>query len=379
MFQYQKNKNFFAQIGDGLEEAGATELHGLGAQDIQTKYRGISFLADQETLYRINYSTRLCTRILAPLITFDCHSTKYLYKTAINLPWQDLLSPKDTFAVFGSTANSKITHSQYASLIVKDAVADFFREKTGERPNVDTRDPDISINLRIEKNRAIISLDLSGGSLHRRGYRSEAVEAPMQETLAAAIIALSGWDGERPIYDPMCGSGTIPAEALMHYCRIPSGFLRPRFGFERLPDFDLQKWEQVKKQATAGIRPLPKNLIFGSDKGNKAIKAARTNLQALPQSNAITLTRTPFQDIAEINNALIICNPPYGVRLGQQEEAAALVQAFGDFLKQRCTGSTAFLYLGRRELIKAVGLKPSKKIPLKAGGLDGILAKYELY
>lgn len=379
MFLYQKSKLFFAQIGDGLEEAGAAELRALGAVDIQIRYRGISFLAEDSALYRIIYGTRLCSRILAPLITFDCHSTKYLYKTAVTLPWQELLSADDTFAVFGSTANSHITHSQHASLVVKDAVADYFREKTGKRPNVDALHPDISIHLRVEKNRATISLDLGGGSLHRRGYRSETVEAPMQETLAAAIIALSGWDGERPIYDPMCGSGTLLAEALMHFCRIPASFLRPRFGFEKLPDFDPALWQRIKKETDDAIRPLPADLIFGSDKDNKAVRAARTNLQALPHGNAVALSRTPFQDIGSISNALIVCNPPYGVRLGQEDEAAALMKDFGDFLKQHCTGSTAFLYLGRRELIKAVGLKPKKKTPLKAGGLDGILATYELY
>ncbi len=379
MFAYQKNRYFFAQIGDGLEELGAEELVSLGAKDVKTAYRGISFKADNKALYRITYSTKLCARILAPLITFDCHSNKYLYKTTGNINWSDLFSLQDTFAVFASVANSKISHSRHASLVVKDAIVDQFRDKTGKRPNVDSREPDILLHLRVEKNKATISLDVSGGALHRRGYRQETVEAPMQETLAAAIIQLSGWDGTQKLYDPFCGSGTLLAEALLKYCHIPASFFRSRFGFEKLPDFEARLWKETKKQINGNIIELPKDLISGSDKAKKAISGAKKNINQLPSGNMIEMFNKPFQEIPELKDHLIICNPPYGVRLGQEEEAAMLVKEFGDFLKRRCTGSTAFLYLGKRELLKSVGLKPASKKPLKTGGLDGVLAKYELY
>ncbi len=214
-FLYQKTGRYFAQIADGLEELGADELSELGASEISPIYRGIYFQAGSAVLYGINYRSRLITRVLAPLITFDCHSAKYLQKTAMSIRWQDIFPLEKTFAVFATVSHSTIRHSQYAALCLKDAIVDTFREHCGKRPNVKTPDPDLWINLHIEKNRATISIDTSGGSLHRRGYRSQSVDAPIQETVAAAILRLSGWDGSSPLYDPMCGSGTLVCEALM--------------------------------------------------------------------------------------------------------------------------------------------------------------------
>jgi len=201
----------------------------------------------------------------------------------------------------------------------------------------------------------------------------------MQETLAAAIIKLSDWDGDRPLIDPMCGSGTLLGEALLHYCRIPAAFQRPRFGFMALPDFEPQLWDRVKAEAEAKMRPLPPGLISGSDLNAQAVATARTNLDTLPHGEAIQLTTLPFQQIEAIHNSTIVCNPPYGIRLRSKDEATRLLEEFGTFLKHRCTGSTAYLYLGKRELLKSVGLRPSWKKPLKSGGLDGVLAKYEMY
>ena len=201
-------------------------------------------------MYRVNYMTRLATRVLAPLLTFDCHSDKYLYKTAYSIPWSELLSVKSTFAIDANVTASRIKHSQYAAQKLKDAIVDQFREESGVRPNVETRDPDIWLNLFIRNNKATISFDTSGGSLHRRGYRVASVEAPMQETVAAAIIRYTGWDGARQLYDPMCGSGTLLAEAAMHYCRIPAGYLRKKFGFMRLPDFNNSLWKKIKQDVT---------------------------------------------------------------------------------------------------------------------------------
>lgn len=201
----------------------------------------------------------------------------------------------------------------------------------------------------------------------------------MQETLAAAIIKLSEWNGDQPLIDPMCGSGTLLGEALLHYCRIPAAFQRQRFGFMALPEFDPELWERVLDEAESQVKALPPGLINGSDIDAKAIGIARSNLDGLPNGSAIQLTSQPFQKISAINNSTIICNPPYGIRLKNKENAAALLEEFGNFLKHRCTGSTAYLYLGKRELLKSVGLRPSWKKPLKSGGLDGVLAKYELY
>lgn len=379
MFAYQKTNRYFAQTADGITELAEQELAALGAEQIKPVFRGLYFNASQEALYRINLQTRLCTRITAPLILFDCHSSNYLQQTAAKLPWHLLLNEEQTFAVRATVSNSKINHSQYAALCLKDVIVDYFRARDGKRPSIDRRQPDLWLDLHIERNKATISLDTSGGSLHRRGYRQETVQAPMQETLAAAIIRLIGWDGEQPLVDPMCGSGTLLAEALLHYCRLPAAFQRGHFGFTHLPDFSPQLWRAVQEEAEARIRPLPAGLIQGSDLDPEAVAAARANLTTLPQGGAIQITATPFQKIPEIAGSTIVCNPPYGVRLQNQAEAGRLLDEFGSFLKHRCPGSTAYLYLGRRELLKSVGLRPSWKKPLKNGGLDGVLAKYELY
>jgi putative N6-adenine-specific DNA methylase len=379
MFTYQKNNRYFAQIAEGLEDLGHEELTTLGARETKPVFRGLYFEADQATLYRINYCSRLCSRILAPLLGFDCHSAKYLYRTARELPWEQILAPDMTFAVAATISHSHIRHSQYAALCLKDAVVDRLRELHGRRPDIDRENPDCWLNLHIENNQAVIALDTAGGSLHRRGYRRQSVEAPMQETLAAAVVRLSGWDGSRPLLDPLCGSGTLLAEALMEYCRIPAGLLRPHFGFEQLPDFGPELWLRVKNEADSLMRPLPAGLIAGSDIVPEAVAAARANLALLPHGDKIQLQVRPFESYETVSNSLLVSNPPYGVRLKHKEDMAVFMKNLGDFLKRRCTGSAACIYLGRRELVKLVGLRPSWKKPLKNGGLDGLLVKYELY
>ena len=379
MFLYQQNHRYFAQIAEGLEELGAEELRRLGAREVRSVYRGLYFEADKAALYRINYQSRLATRVLAPLATFACHETDYLYRQAKLIPWKEIMQVDQTLAVFTNLANSKIRHSQYAGLCVKDAIVDYFRQDCGRRPDVRRIDPDVWINLFIDNNRAVISLDASGGSLHRRGYRREGVEAPMQETVAAAIIRWTEWDGGRPLVDPMCGSGTLLAEALMHYCRIPAAFLRRRFGLEQLPDFDRGVWAQVKAAADCEMRPLPAGMISGSDIAGEAIGTTAENLHSLPHAANIRLQRTDFCRRHDLSAAIIVCNPPYGIRLKNPEDIAAFYRAFGDYLKQHCRGAIAFVYFGNREMLKHIGLKPSWKRPLKNGGLDGRLAKFELY
>lgn len=379
MLQYQQNPRYFAQVAGGVEDLGQAELAELGATDVLLAYRGIYFNADQATLYRINYCSRLVTRVIAPLLTFQCHSDRYLYKTARDIRWDDFFSPDHSFAIFAHVSNSKIRHSQYAAQVLKDAIVDHFRDKTGRRPNVERIAPDLWFNLYIDSDRATIGLDTSGGSLHRRGYHKATIEAPMQETLAAAIIRLTQWDGSQPIYDPMCGSGTLLTEALMHYCRIPSGFLRPHFGFQFAPDFDSNLWQSVKSAADQCIRDLPPGLIAGSDIASAAIEATRQNLKNLPHGDQISLQVQDFRAIDSLAGRVIICNPPYGIRQGESAAIMVLLKDFGDFLKQRCQSATAFIYFGDRTLIPKIGLKPSWKKPLVNGALDGRLIKLELY
>lgn len=379
MYEYQNNNLYFAQIADGIKEPGARELSGLGAHNVSPEYGGIYFNAGSEALYRINYCTRLATRILAPLVSFDCPSAEQLYETAKGTNWTDFISAENTFAIFSNVSNSRITNSHYASLRLKDGIVDSFRGLTGKRPDIDPRNPDIWLNLHIRDDRAVISLDTSGGSLHRRGYRKDAVSAPMQETVAAAIIGYTEWNGDVPLYDPMCGSGTLLCEALMHYCKIPSGIFRERFGFEFLPDFDEALWERVKKDIDGQVRGLPEGLISGSDISSKAIEITKTNILNLPSGDKVKLETLDFRKHKGLENGTIVANPPYGMRMGNRRDLDLLYKSLGDFLKQRCRGSSAFIYFGERGLIKNIGLKPAWKKPLKTGGLDGRLVKYELF
>ncbi|MCP4690939.1 MAG: class I SAM-dependent RNA methyltransferase [Desulfobacterales bacterium] len=379
MYNYQTNQQFFAQIADGVKDSGSRELSELGARWVKPAYGGVHFKADMETLYRINYGARLASRILAPLASFNCRTADQLYKRTKQIRWTDFLSIHDTFAVYGNVSNSGINNSHYASLRLKDGIVDSFREKTGKRPNIDARDPDLWLNLYIREDRAVISLDASGGSLHRRGYRKDAISAPMQETVAAAIIGYTKWNGSVPLYDPMCGSGTLLAEALIRYCKIPPGFLRERFGFEFLPDYNSAQWKKVKKDMDRKIRSLPDGRIAGGDLSPKAVKIARMNLKNLPHGEKIKLKAIDFKELDGFENSVIVANPPYGIRMGDKEQLDALYKSFGDFLKFKCKGSTAYIYFGDRAFLKKIGLRTAWKKPLKTGGLDGRLAKYELY
>ncbi|MEX0599711.1 MAG: THUMP domain-containing protein [Rhodothermales bacterium] len=379
MYKYQEFGRYFAQIAGGTEELGAEELEALGAINTATAYRGLYFDADPEVLYRINYCSRLVTRVLAPLTSFGCHDEDYLYRTAMEVDWSDFLNVDQTFAVFANVTHSKISHSKYAALRLKDAIVDQFRERTGKRPSVDTRDPHVWFNLYIENDHATISAGTSGGSLHRRGYRERSVEAPMQETVAAAIIRLSGWEGERPLHDPMCGSGTLLAEALMAYCRVPAAYLRDGFGFEALPDFDAARWERVKAEADGKIRELPPDLISGSDVDSAAVESARINLRHLPFGDRVALSTCDFRDLGPRHDVTLVMNPPYGVRMDGGGRIESLYRDIGDYLKQECTGSTAYIYVGKPELLKSVGLRTSFKRPLVNGAMEGRLAKYEMY
>jgi len=224
-----------------------------------------------------------------------------------------------------------------------------------------------------------ISIDTSGGSLHRRGYRSRSIDAPMQETVAAAMVHMSGWDGRVPLTDPMCGAGTLVIEAAMAYCRIPAGYLRTAFGFKQLPDYDPQVWQRVREADQARIRPLPDGLIGASDIDSQAVASTRANCKAIPNARRINVLRKDFSHIEGLRNQVILCNPPYGIRMQSKEPIAEFYRRLGDFLKQRCNGSTAYLYFGNREMIKHIGLKPSWKKPLRNGGLDGRVVKYEMY
>jgi len=379
MYLYQKKRRYFAQVTGGLEDLALEEIKELGGYGLEIAHRGVHFSAEIKNLYKIIYKTRIATRILAPLEQFFAHDDKRLYGKAKSINWSDFLTTDTTFRIYSNVAHSKINHSNYAGQVLKDAIVDQFRQKEGKRPSVDKADPDVSINLYIHSDKATISLDLSGESLHKRKYRKISTKAPMQETLAAAIIRATKWNGETPLYDPMCGSGTLLSEALMHYCKIPPAFYRSKFGFMFLPEYKEEEWLFVKNLADEQIRELPPNLIFGSDSNPAVIKASGENLNTFDQGVAVNLKVALFQTLKNLENVTIVTNPPYGYRLGKESELQHTYKRFGDFLKNECKDSNAFIYCGNRELIKHIGLRTSFKMPMKNGDLDGRLLKFEMY
>ncbi len=379
MYEYQQSGRYFAQVADDIKDIAEDELLELGAEETSHSYRGIYFNASPESLYRINLHSRLINRVLAPLKTFDCHSDNYLYQVGQQIHWEDFLKSEQTLAIFANVSQSNIRHSKYAALRLKDAIVDYFREREGIRPSIDTRNPDLWLNVYIDNNEAVISLDTSGGSLHRRGYRLESMQAPMSETLAASIIRYAEWHGQTPLYDPFCGSGTLLCEAYLAATKTPSAYRRSKFGFERLPDFDAELWSKVKRESDNKIQPVSENLIMGSDIDLKVVATAKKNSAVIDPETQIKIIQKDIFKIEKLENTTIVCNPPYGIRMKHKKDLSDFYKKIGDFLKQRCTGSTAFIYFGDRTYIKHIGLKSSKKWILSNGGLDGRLAKYVMY
>ncbi len=381
MFEYARHQHYFAACSRGLEPLLADELRELGAEPEDPGVRGVSFRANAATLYRVAYATRLASRVLAPLLTFDCHSDKYLYRTARQIDWDRLLDPDRTFVIDASVSESHIDHSQFAAQRLKDAVCDHFREKVGRRPSIEKRTPDLRIYLHLRNNRAVIGIDAGGGALHRRGYRTESVEAPLQETLAAAIVRLSEWDAESPLHDPMCGAGTLLAEAVLHATRTPSGWLRAEGSppWAALPDFDPVIWKKVKSELDNAVRDLPEDLVSGADIDMAAVRASRNNLGNVPGGTRVRVGKGDARELTLERAETVLVNPPYGVRLGARREVELLYKAFGDALKRRCTGSTAFVLCGDVKLVGCLGLRPSKRTPLWNGGIECRLARLDLY
>ncbi len=248
-YEYLKNGRYFAQAASSLEEMAADEFIELGADDAKAIYRGISFTAHKSALYRILYESRLASRIIAPLFSFSCHSEKYLNQMAGKIEWSDFLSLEQSFAINSNVADSNIKHSKYAAQVMKDAIVDQFRENTGARPNYNQKEPDVRFSLHIHRNWVNIGLDLSLTSLHKRGYRVVGVTAPLQETLGAAIIKYSKWNGETPFSDPCCGSRTSLIEAMMHYCPIPAGYFKKFWGGTALPEFEGEPLKTVQARS----------------------------------------------------------------------------------------------------------------------------------
>ncbi|HXE94771.1 MAG TPA: THUMP domain-containing protein [Dongiaceae bacterium] len=371
--------NCFAAVPRGAEELAAAELAVLGIGDAKPGKGGVAFCTDRAGLYRANLWLRTASRVLVQVSMFPCTSPADLYAGVHAVAWQELITPDMTLAVDCSLRDSALTHSGFVALKTKDAVVDRIREACGRRPNVDTASPDVRINVHLHKNICTVSLDSSGDSLDRRGYRLERNEAPLRETLAAAVVALTGWDGSIPLADPMCGSGTIPVEAALYAAHIPPGFQR-EFGFQRWLDFDAGLWDGICSEAKGGIRSLPVGLITGYDLDSKALLLAGRNTAKAGLEGQIHFFHAALQEFRpQGDKGVVILNPPYGMRLGEENDLRELYCQIGDVMKKYCRGWTGYVLTGNLELAKYIGLKASRRYVLFNGAIECRLLKYELY
>lgn len=382
------NMRFFATAAKGTEPLVTKELAAIGAQNIRSTPGGAHFEGGLETLYRANLWLRTANRVLMPIAEFPCPTPDALYENARNVRWRDWMTVDTTFAVDCNCRDSQITHSHYAALKIKDAIVDGFRDSVGRRPNVDRRRPSLQINAHIVKDRCILSLDTSGDRLHLRGYRQQAMDAPLRETLAAAIVGLVEWDNEGMFIDPMCGSGTIVIEAALKAINYAPGLLRCGngssgrigFGFQRWRNFDRKLWARLTDEAQDAIREKIPGRILGYDISRPAIRVASENAQLAGLEKHLRFMRGDALKLSPRGNrGVIVCNLPYGERTGEMEELQPLYSGFGDVLKQRCVGYTAYLFTGNLKLAKWIGLRTAKRFTLYNGPIECRLLKYELF
>jgi len=362
----------------GLEAELAKELKAIGASEIEEISRAVSFKGNLEVMYKANYLCYTALRILKPIKKFEVEDENDLYNEVKRIKWWDYMDVDQTLAINAVVSYSNITHSQYASLKTKDAIADGFREKFRRRPSVDLDNPDIRINIHIYKNQCTVSLDSSGSSLHKRGYRTVVDKAPLNEVLAAGLIKLTGWEGQTNFYDPMSGSGTLLIEAAMQARNIPAGKYRNDFGFMGWKDYDEQLWNKIVKAAADNLKTFDFKII-GTDHSMKAVEFAKRNVRSASFERYIEIKRSKLQNFElPISEGLMVTNPPYGERL-EEDDIIELYKMIGDQLKQKFQGFNAWILSGNLDALKFVGLRPSRKIQVYNGAIECKFAKFEIY
>ena len=363
----------------GLEDILLRELTDLGAQKVEKGIRVVTIEGDQRLMYKINLCSRVALRVLQPVKKFRVANEQQLYDEIKKIDWSKYMSVDGTLAVDAVVNKSVMTHSLYVALKTKDAIVDQFRDNTGKRPNVDLVRPSLRIHLHINGEDAEVSLDSSGDSLHKRGYRMQTGDAPINEALAAGLILLSEWDRKSPFLDFMCGSGTILIEAAMMALNIAPGSLRKEFGFQRWNDFNEKLWSEVKQEATAAQKSDIDFPITGVDLNTMMITYAKENAGAAKVLKYITFKQMSFEDyVPDSAPGIILINPPYGGRI-TTADILALYKLMGDQFKKKYPGWKGFVFTANMEAGKNIGLKPSRKIPLFNGKLECRLLKFEMY
>ena len=362
----------------GFEDLLADELLKLGAQDIEKGVRSVSFVGDKGFMYKSNLALRTAIKILKPIKSFWVKNEDDLYNQIHKIKWEDYLKPTGTLAVDATVHSLTFTHSKFVALKTKDAIVDRFREISGDRPNVDLRFPDLKVNVHIDRNQCTISLDTSGESLHRRGYKTDTNIAPISEVLAAGLVLLSGWDGQSDFMDPMCGSGTLLIEAAMIACNIPPNLMRKEFAFERWQDWDVELFETIEESLLKKTRDFHYKII-GYDKAPSAVRKAKQNVANAHLDAFISIKHDDFFKTEKTGEEKLhmVFNPPYGERL--EIDMENFYKSIGDTLKQGYSNTDAWFITSNLEALKHVGLRPSRKIKVFNGKLESRLVKYEMY
>ncbi len=370
-------RKLIAKTFAGLEDVLVNELEQLGAEDIEKGVRMVSFFGDKSMLYRANFCLRTAVRILMPIIEFKADDADEVYNKVRQIEWTDYMDADSTFIVDAVVFSEEFRHSRFAAYRVKDAIADYFREKAGKRPNVSISNPDIRINLHIAENDVTISLDSSGESLHRRGYRVATVTAPLNEVLAAGMIMLTGWHGECDLIDPMCGSGTILIEAALIARNIYPGVFRQEFAFERWKDFDKDLFEAIYNDDSAEREFNHK--IYGYDINRRVVTVAQENIKSAGVCDCVEVAQKDIRDFEQPSDkALMITNPPYGERI-TTDDILGLYREIGSVLKCSFVGNDAWIISYHEECFAEIGFRPSTRIILYNGDLECEFRKYQIF
>ena len=370
-----------AKTFKGLEQVLATELVQLGANNVQVERRAVSFTGDKRMLYTANMCLRTASRVLVPILSFKAQKADDIYEQVKALDWSQYMTVKTTFQIDATVYSDYFRHSQFVTYRVKDAIVDYWMERENQRPSVKLEGADLYLNVHIAGDRVTLSLDSSGESLHKRGYRVANTQAPINEALAVGMLLLAGWNGQSDFYDPMCGSGTLLIEAALIARNIAPGVYRQGFAFEKWADFDANLWDEVYNDDSRE-REF-KHKIYGSDAGFYAVQAATKNIQSASLQRDIEVKQIRVEELrlADTNTegALVMINPPYGERLSQDKNVLRLYQDMGTALKHQFSGATAWIISSNEEALKCIGLRPAKKIHLVNGDLDCLFNKYELF